>query len=349
MKDLLYPLRKLHGRIHEWRVNVLPLYLERLRNPRAVYLVLTPEHGNLGDHAIAQSEIEILRLLKIPYIEVTDHRIEEWKKQECLHVMNGRVILIHGGGNLGSLWPSVEKTMEQIVRDNPKSSVIFFPNTIFYGKTREEQELFVKSKQLYNSHDKLKLYAREKISYSIMKEAYNDVALVPDMVLRMNKCVPGQKRCGCILSLRSDREKTRSDETEKEIRIQVGELFGENIQELDMVVPHPVPVSERDKELEKQYDAFRHAELVITDRLHGMIFCAITGTPCIVINSKSPKVRGCYEWVKDLPYVQFCNDVSQITEIYHAIPKQDWQYDNTKLLPLYEPLIADIKAASRGR
>ena len=149
-------------------------------------------------------------------------------------------------------------------------------------------------------------------------------------------------RNGCILCLRNDCEKTRSEDIDKTIDRQVRILFGDNVETLDMLAPHPIPIIERDAELEKQFDAFRHAELVITDRLHGMIFCAITGTPCIVIDSKSPKIRGCYEWIKDLPYIIFCEDIDEILLIYKTIPKQEWLYDNASLLPLFEPVKQDI-------
>lgn len=347
MKDFFYPLRVIHGNIHEWRVNILPLYIERLKNARAVYLVLTPEHGNLGDHAITQSEVEILHELKIPYIELTDKRIHDLETKNAVRVMNGRTILINGGGNLGTLWPDVEKMTREIIEKNPKSRIIILPNTIYYEDDENGHLELEKSIELYNKHRNLKIYAREESSFNLMKAIYRNVALAPDMVLRMNKCKKTVKRKGCILCLRSDREKTRTEEIEEVIHTQATELFGNNVSSLDMVVSHSIPVSERDEQLEKQYDAFRHSELVITDRLHGMVFCAITGTPCIVINSRSPKILGCYEWIKNLPYIQFCEDVSKIVSIFKSIPKQDWQYNNTYLLPLYETLKEDIILAAK--
>ena len=345
MKDLVYPLRVLHGKIHEWFINIWPLYYERLRNPKAVYLVFTPEHENLGDHAIAQAETVWLKELRIPYIEVTGKRLEELKRRKCLHIMNGRSILVHGGGYLGTIWMSSELLLRDVISQNQKSPIIILPNTIYYENTCEGLAELEKSKEIYCNHPSLKIYAREQYSFIEMKTVYRDVALVPDMVFRLNKCENTNHRSGGILCVRNDRERTRTTETDLIIRKQLEGLFGDHIRSLDMVASHAIPVSERDAELEKQFDAFRHAELVVTDRLHGMIFCAITGTPCIVIDSKSPKVRGCYEWIKDLPYIQFCDDPLKIVEIYHAIPKQEWVYDNSKLLPLYEPLERDLLAA----
>ena len=75
-----------------------------------------------------------------------------------------------------------------------------------------------------------------------------------------------------------------------------------------------------------------------------MIFCAITGTPCIVINSKSPKVRGCYEWIKDLEYIRFADSVSDIAAIYSEIPRKKHVYQNAHMQHYYDELIEVIKA-----
>lgn len=342
-------LRRKHSSLKKWLHTLFPLYLLRLRRGNTVLLAFTPEHGNLGDHAIAQSETAWLRELRIPFLEVTGKQLSYINSKQRLKLMNGRTILIHGGGYLGTIWPESEAMLRAIIQQNPKSEILLLPNTIYYEKNEDGQRELKASIQIYNSHKHLKLYAREAPSYETMKRCYHSVAIAPDMVLRMNKCEVGIPRKGCILCLRTDREKTRSDEIDAGIASQVQALFGNNIQNLDMLRPYPIPIPERDRELEKQFDAFRHSELVITDRLHGMIFCAISGTPCIVINSKSPKVLGCYEWVRELSYIQFCDDVQNLTQIYQSIPKQDWQYDNAKILSLYEPLKEDILCVARRK
>ena len=342
MKDYLYPLRVLHGKIHEWRIHFLPLMIERMRNPAALYLVLTPEHGNLGDHAIAQSEKEILNSLNLNYIEVTGRMLEEWQRNNCIGVMNGRPILINGGGNLGDLWPEVEKMMQTIVVKNPKSPIIIFPNTIYYEMNSDGIKRLEESKKVYNSHRRLKMYAREMISYKMMSSVYTNVKLMPDMVLRLNKCNTEVARSGCILCLRSDIEKTISKKEEQQLLNQVHTLFGNNVKYLDMICGDFITVENRERALDVQYDLFRHSELVITDRLHGMIFSAITGTPCIVINSKSPKVLGCYEWIKDLEYIRVANDVNDIETEYRKIPKKQYKYNSDVLQHYYDELGDDI-------
>ena len=54
---------------------------------------------------------------------------------------------------------------------------------------------------------------------------------------------------------------------------------------------------------------FSKTGIAITDRLHGMIFCAITRTPCVAINNKNGKVKGVYErWLSRLNYIKLVDD-----------------------------------------
>ena len=171
-----------------------------------------------------------------------------------------------------------------------------------------------------------------------MDSLYRSVELIPDMVLFMNKSQEPKNRAGCLLCLRNDHEKTRTKGQEKRILTSAQILFREQVRYTDMCLDHNISPEMRTQEMGVKLDEFKGAQLVITDRLHGMIFAAITGTPCIVINSKSPKVRGCYEWIKDLDYIRFADDIEQIEDLYRQIPSGPHRYDNSHLLPYYKKL-----------
>ena len=113
-KDILYSLRRLHGMMAEAKIRrgqrnyYKSILSEKKRhNPYVVYLVLTPEHTNLGDHAIASEETRLLQRLGIDYIEITGAQLNALKSQKLLGVMNRTPILINGGGNLGTRWCDV--------------------------------------------------------------------------------------------------------------------------------------------------------------------------------------------------------------------------------------------------
>jgi pyruvyl transferase EpsI len=76
-------------------------------------------------------------------------------------------------------------------------------------------------------------------------------------------------------------------------------------QDTSTVIDRRVGRFSRKGELYRKWSEFAHARLVITDRLHGMIFAAITGTACIALDNRSGKVSGSYEFIKDLDYIRF--------------------------------------------
>lgn len=341
-KDILYPLRRLHGCIYEARKlkeSAKHLKKQLLKvDKNTAFFVLSPTHGNMGDHAIAEAVVKMLCELGINYFEVTTAQLSLLNRFGYLNVLDKHLILVNGGGNLGTLWPDVERLFRNIIQNNLNASIICLPNTIYYEATESGRQELEESKQIYNAHPRLILCARETISFSLMQQIYKNVLLIPDMALSLNHCAVDQKRGGCMLCLRSDREKTLTTTMEREIAEQAKILFSDNVWRSDMNIGSNVSIEERNAALEKKYSEFRSAELVITDRLHGMIFAAITGTPCIVVNSKSPKVKGCYEWVRELNYIRFSDDLNQITALYYSIQKGTHTYSNTAFISLYEQL-----------
>lgn len=357
-KDILYPLRRLHGWLHEYpqyrreRNALKAPYIQKIREfqksgPPFAFLILTPEHGNLGDHAIAHVETELLAQSGISWIEITGKQLDVLKRYKLLGIMNKYPILINGGGNLGTLWMETEQVQRDIIQSNPNSPIIILPNTIFYEKSDWGNDELRKSIKIYNHHNRLTIYAREETSYNFMTDIYRDVRLMPDMVMALQPVIPKTDRHGCLICLRKDCEKTRTEAQEQEIRRQASKLFGDDTTDIDMVISGGIPVAHRAAALEKRFAEFASSKLVITDRLHGMVFCAITGTPCIVIDSKSPKVRGCYEWIRHLDYIRFADDASEIASVYAEIPDRQHVYDNSSLLPYYEELAKVVKEVCR--
>lgn len=324
---------------------------KKRKNRKTVYLVMTPEHENYGDHAIALAETEFLQKHGVDYVEITGYSLEVLRNYGLLSIMNGSPIVFQGGGYLGTLWFESEVLLRQVIQENPKSPIILLPNTIYYEGNDWGAEEFEKSVAVYGAHKNLHIYAREKQSYERMKTAYKNVKLIPDMVFSLDAAALQEVRSGCILSLRADMEKTRTQEQDAMILQQVSSLFGENVRRSDMVSASWIPVSQRKKAVYEKFREFSGAELVVTDRLHGMIFCVVTGTPCVVLDSKSPKVRGCYEWVKGLNYIRFADDASQIIQAYESIQQtRDADvYDNSVFSDAFEELAEDMEAVFRWR
>ena len=76
---------------------------------------------------------------------------------------------------MGMLWPNVDKLMQEVVENNPDSKILMMPNTIYYENSSEGLQELEKSKVVYNSHKKLKIFAREQISYQKTQEGIRNI------------------------------------------------------------------------------------------------------------------------------------------------------------------------------
>ncbi|MDO4622104.1 MAG: polysaccharide pyruvyl transferase family protein [Eubacteriales bacterium] len=317
---------------------VKPILKYKASHNNPVFLIFTPEHANLGDHAITAAEYELLLKLKIDFYEITGKTLFILKSYSFLSKINGSTVLVNGGGNLGNLWPDIEEMNHVLVQTLSKSRIIFLPNSFYYSQDLDGKTQLEVSKKIYNAHSDITFYAREKISYERMQKNYHNVRLAPDMVFRLNRSTNGGSRKGCLLCLRDDIESALNNECKRDIISQVKEVFGDNFILSNTVLDHYVTPENRDSELQKKFDEFSSAELVITDRLHGMIFAAITGTKCIAFVGKSPKIQGCYSWIKELPYVKLVNDIEEIKPSYMGMPNYPFYYDENLLNGYYSEL-----------
>ena len=300
-------------------------------NSNSCFLIMTPRHGNLGDHAIAYSETLFLKEAGVCFIELTGYELDVMRNIGILSKMNGKPVIISGGGNLGDLWPDVEKTIEDVITSVPDSSVLIMPSSVHYSNSQESLKMKEQSARVFNNHRSLIVIARDRISFETLNKMYKNVYLVPDIVLSLNNISTRQKREGCLLCFRSDCEKTLSYNEEEAIIDVLNSLFGNKIKYTNTVVNHSVEISHREKELMKKWNEFSSAKLVITDRLHGMIFSAITSTPCIVLPSKSKKILGCFELIKSLPYILYLSDYSELRQMINKLDlEKEYHYQPEK-------------------
>lgn len=341
-RRIYHALSWVKGWMYYARVLAWPIYRYRRVSEKPIFLVFTPQHANLGDHAIAYVEKKVLDDLNLVFFEITGEQLRILNYYKMLNILDKAMILINGGGNIGTFWPDIENLNRKIVMKNPNATIMVLPNTMYYGQTIDEQKELELSKKIYNAHSKLFFYARESISYAEMKKSFNNVKLIPDVVLSLNYSNIGAARSGAIVCLRNDIEATLSNDEKEHVEIISRRMFGERVTKSNTVLAYNVSVADREKELNKKIEEFATAQLVITDRLHGMVFCAITGTNCIVLNSKSPKMRGCYEWIKHLDYIRMVDDVENIEGEYEKLKSEKNVYDNTEILKKMNELKKDI-------
>lgn len=312
------------------------------------FLILTPQHRNLGDHAIASSELMLFEKQNLYVVEITEKELNIILKYPLLlkKLIKNKPVFFNGGGNLGTLWPDVEEMIRKIISLFPSNKKILFPETIYYDNSELSQNELEKATEIYEKGKNLIIMARERISYDFMYEYFkNDVYLIPDMALFLKPAALNCARNGVLILFRNDIEKTMLENEEKQIVKYLYDRF-EKVIISDMNCKEGIVLPKnREKVLNEKFKQFFSSELVVTDRLHGMIFSAITGTPCIVLNSKSPKVKGVYEWVlKECPYILFMDsfDKEKAEEFILSVRGKSFEYDNSFVKSYYDELLKII-------
>lgn len=122
------------------------------------------------------------------------------------------------------------------------------------------------------------------------------------------------------------------------------ESFNEPIHEISMMAECMISPDIRKEIVEQQLSRFASAKLIITDRLHGMVFAALVGTPCIVFNNYNHKVCGTYDWIKALPYIRLAENYrSAIEYVSELINMNDQTFDYSLLSEYYDQIVELIK------
>lgn len=121
--------------------------------------------------------------------------------------------------------------------------------------------------------------------------------------------------------LRSDRE-ILLNQSKTDIVQFVSQTFT-NINKSDITADSILNIisnKRRDKLLTNKWLEFSSSKVVITDRLHGMVFAYITGTPAIVFDNKNHKVKNSYiDWLNDVDYIHFADEYARILKIRTAL------------------------------
>jgi pyruvyl transferase EpsI len=140
----------------------------------------------------------------------------------------------------------------------------------------------------------------------------NTVLLTPDIVLSSRNCDFSKNRSGAMICIRSDIESIL-DNNKKMLIAKILLKKYSNITYTDTVERGSLyRIKPNRLIVMKKLNQFRHKKIVVTDRLHGMVFSAITGTPCIALTNFNHKVLGTYKWIRKLGYIKFINSTDEL-------------------------------------
>ncbi len=324
--------------------------MERIRKAgnNCIFLMATPVHGNLGDHAIVYAQKKLLRELQLQdyVIEIS---MEEYKAYKGLleeRIQPTDMILLSGGGNLGTLWPIEDSVIAEIVDTYRNNSILIFPQTCFYYDDDMAKQRMLRNRIIYSQAGNLKVFLRDKKSYELFSSEFPSVStyLVPDMVTYMTLKPSGRRTKCCLVCVREDKESILSPAERSRLLDALSEK-GYDVIICSTVEQYGINKETREDVLSKKWQQFAQARLVVTDRLHGMLFAAINETPCFYMDNISGKVSGQAEWLKHLSYIMAVKDVDILLDKIKEFDGADsgFEYNNEALQSYYGILKKEIK------
>ena len=334
--------------LHPIQYNKIKRNLKNILSSDTIIFIGTPQHGNVGDQAIVLASLFFFEKNgnnSVFEISAPDYYLcKRLLKLYC----KTQTFCLHGGGNMGVDYFRNEQIRRDIITSFRKNKLVIFPQTIDYGTTDVGKRELENSIKIYNAHPNLTIFAREKYSFELMKKYYTNakIYLVPDIVLSWTPTLSQAKRKGALFCLRHDKESLFSKQNRDHLFDKTKKLFPD-AKISDTWAAQTVTSTSRLNYVLDKLKEFSESKLVITDRLHGMIFAAITKTPCIVFANYNHKVEYEYEWIKDCPYITFLKDSSLFDSVLMEfanitdIPSYSFESLNTHFQPLYETLKAD--------
>lgn len=268
-----------------------------IENRETIYLMNTHSYTNGGDYLITIAEKKYLsdvfknrKVVLIPSM-VCEDGVEDLKK----YIGASSLLLISGGGYLGNLWMDYgENNVRSIVRSFPQNRIVVLPQSIFYTNDPVGLAESINSQKVYSEHDSLEFCLRDENSYKLAKKlfGYKCVHMIPDMTFYLKSNYDGERN-GCALCLRQDKE-SKLDKVDRSIIVEKLKRMALKTDEFNMEIAELLNEDEAENAVKRLMARIGKFELVITDRLHCMMMCYITGTPCIAFDNVTSKVSGTY-------------------------------------------------------
>ncbi len=327
---------------------------KNISNP--VYIFNTPNYFNLGDHAIYVAERLLLeKLFGKRIIGVSDEVLDLYKDKIIDIIPQDSIIFFTGGGNIGTLWLFVEERLRWLVNNFRKNKIICFPNTAYYDNNLSGNLELNKSISCFTKHKNILFCWREQYSAQFFKDKFFNLSFIvaPDMAFYLAlfyknflyKLYSKQTKCvNVLIMLRNDREQVFSNKT---VVADLKSAFMIQFSDMADVNKKIYTYQQSVREIKRKLTEIASAKIVITDRLHGIIFSLLVGTPCLVVNSLSHKIKGTIELIKqEIPNIclDYLDESKPVVDQVEMLCKKECVKINfNDISKLYDALLKEMK------
>jgi exopolysaccharide biosynthesis predicted pyruvyltransferase EpsI len=309
----------------------------RISKGTPVALLDFPDHGNVGDSAIWLGEIAFLARQGARIVYQCD--LWSYSEKTLRAKIGDGLILIHGGGNFGTLWPRHQTFREQVIKSFPNNPIIQLPQTIYF----EDQARAAQAEAIINGHGNVTILARDPRSLEFADAAFTSKnILCPDMAFCIGPLASSPPAVAVSVLARTDRE-TVADSPMAELGGWTSEgevVIGDWVHErkdaatATNLLLKQVLVRYQDawavlgptlnrlrsrlarRRLRKGLDILCKGQVVITDRLHAHILCVLLDKPHVVLDNSYWKIRAFFDcWTSSAACGHWAESLAEAKEI----------------------------------
>ena len=296
-----------------------------------IHLIDPPDHPNVGDCAILLGELDFLaREFPRSRLEFHDHRT--YCEASDKRIEQASVILIHGGGNFGDIWPHHHKIRLDVIRRFRDQPIVQLPQSIHFTSADALRQTQIAIAE----HPQFTLMVRDTRSEAFAREHFAcAVVLCPDMAFAMRPISRRTAQLDAFCLLRGDKEAVaphidiQNALRQMPIEVSVGDwledpntinrLADRSLSKLTrkfpaaypLIIPPALVARKRyaEERVEIGIRLLSRGKIVITDRLHAHIMSVLLGIPNIVFRSFDAKAEALYNtWTHKFEESRLAND-----------------------------------------
>ncbi|MBH0080960.1 polysaccharide pyruvyl transferase family protein [Pseudoalteromonas sp. NZS11] len=280
---------------------------------RTVAYIDIPNHFNVGDLLIYKGTEQFFKNHSINVIYRAGTSAVNLQK-----VGEADVILLHGGGNFGDLYPQHQNLREEIAKKFKNKCIISLPQTIQFNS----EEALAKSASLFIEHPDFHMCVRDHKSLDISKRFTNNIMLLPDMAHSLHPLVdptevgPSNLFPPKILNLlRVDIESTNANQGLNKVSFDWQDIMVKQDYWTLKLYYQMIKFSflrEKatnlwsglsDEIIFKSINYFSAHTVIHTDRLHGCILATLLGKEIYVKDNSYGKNSNYQKaWLSEYPY-----------------------------------------------
>lgn len=307
-----------------------------------ICIIDPPHHPNVGDHAIFLGELSFIRR-NFPYGRIDFFDTANYTPACDRFIWDSSVILLHGGGNFGEIWPRHHAIRMEILKRFPGIPIVQFPQSISFATQQAVDE----TARAIEKQGNFTLLVRDRNSQQFAEKHFPcRSVLCPDMAFALGSLGRRPASVDIFCLLRTDKEVIADHAgvlqllAKRSGSLEVADWIerpGSRVARWDKSIGHnwrrrpwtiafsrSLALGVREKYARQRLsfglDLLSKGSLVVTDRLHAHILSCLLGVRHLLFDSLDGKISALHDtWTRSAPNGRLVRSIDEFAGLIHEL------------------------------